>query len=84
MIKIGSTKSEFRNSKQIQMTRKKHQNVPNNPDSDSSLWNFLGFLIYLAAVCFGFRASNFGFALLGIVSDFDIRISDFGWRRLVR
>jgi hypothetical protein len=75
----------MRNSKQFQMTRKKHQNVPNNPDSASSFWNFLEFLIYLATICFGsfdmaqdrFRASNFEFTLLGFVSDFDIRISDF-------
>jgi hypothetical protein len=75
MTKIGSTKSEFRSSKQIQMTRKKHQNVPNNPDSDSSFWNFLDFLIYLAAICFGFRASNLEFTLLG-----SFRISIFGFR----
>ena len=45
--------------------QKKHQNVPNNLDSDSLFWNFLGFLIYLAAVCFGFRYSYFGFCLAG-------------------
>jgi hypothetical protein len=28
-------------------------NIPNNAVSNSSFWNFLGFLIYLAAVCFG-------------------------------
>ena len=36
--KILSTKSEARNSKQIQMTKK--HNVPNNPDSDSKFWIF--------------------------------------------
>jgi len=55
------------------MTRKKHQNVPNNPDSDSSFWNFLFDLF--GCGCFGFRASNFGFTLFQFVSDFDIRIS---------
>jgi len=29
--------------------------------------------------CFGFRFSALG---ISFVSDFDIRISDFGWRRL--
>ena len=34
--KIINPKHEIRNSKQFQMTRKKHQNVPNNPDPDLS------------------------------------------------
>jgi hypothetical protein len=55
--------------------QKKPQNVPNNPVSDSSFWNFLGFLIYLAAVCFGFRASNFEFTFWSL-----FRISIFGFR----
>jgi len=62
--KALNPKHEIRNPKQIQMTEKKHQNVPNNPDSDLSFWDFLGVLIYLAAVCFGFRASDFEFASL--------------------
>jgi len=33
-------------------------------------------LTYLAAVCFGFGASDLGFTR-GFISDFDIRISDF-------
>ena len=37
-------------------------------------------LTYLAAVCFGFRASDFGFTRV-FISDLDIRISDlFRWR----
>jgi len=40
------------------MTKK--LNVPNNPDSDSSFWIFRN-LDYFVRVCFGFRASDFGF-----------------------
>ena len=43
----------------------------------------LDFLIlnsFWSLVCFGFRASNFGFTLVEVGSDFDIRISDlFLW-----
>jgi hypothetical protein len=51
----------------------KHE-ILNGPVSDSSFWNFLGFLIYLAAVCFGFRASNFEFTWrrLGALSFADV------------
>ena len=37
----------------------------------------LGFLTYLAAVCFEFRASNFEFNFHWLLVYFEIRISDF-------
>jgi hypothetical protein len=51
-------KFEARNSKQIQML--KTQKIPNQVLRIRVL-DFLGFWVYLAAVCFGFGASDFGF-----------------------
>jgi hypothetical protein len=46
-------------------------------------FGFSGFWIYLAAVCFGFRNSDFGFTRAEFVSirgaSFELRISDFNW-----
>jgi hypothetical protein len=44
-----------------------------------TILDFSDFEFILALVCFGFRASNFGFTLVEFVSDFDIRIL-FPWR----
>ncbi len=48
-------------------------------------FGFSEFGIYLAAVCFGFGASDFGFTHVFVSvrgAAFDIRISDFGWQCL--
>jgi hypothetical protein len=54
------SKHEIRNSKQIQMTRKKRQNVPNNPDWIRRFGISLSFDLF-GLLCFGFQASDFGF-----------------------
>ena len=86
MTQKESTKSEARNSKQIQNDERQNTvNVPNKIDRIPR-FGFSDFEISLAWVCFGFGASDLGFSILGFVSirgaSFDIRISDFGWRRL--
>jgi hypothetical protein len=64
--KSRSTKSEARNSKQIQMF-KKTENFK-QPQSGVGVLDFLQFWVCLADVCFGFRASDFGFCLTGVLA----------------
>jgi hypothetical protein len=60
--KIRSTKFESRNPKQIQnMTIKNNYNV-SNKSGRNRYFEFSEFGVCLAAVCFGFGASDFGFA----------------------
>jgi len=63
---IRSTKSEARNSKQFQMFKK-----PENfkqPQFGFRVLDFLWFWVYLTAVCFGFRASDFGVYFAGALA----------------
>jgi hypothetical protein len=78
---MASTKSEYRNSKQFQNDERQNKyNVPNRRDRNRR-FEFSEFGINLAAVCFGFGASDFGFSFSQFVSvrgaSFDIRIADF-------
>jgi hypothetical protein len=84
MTQRKSTKSEARSSKQIQNDEK--QNNYNAPNGTVRIhcFGFSDFEFILALVCFGFRASNFGFTLVEFVSDLDIPISDFSPSALAR
>jgi hypothetical protein len=80
MTKRESTKFEARSSKQIQNDKKQNNyNAPNGTDR-IHCFGFSDFEFILAAVCFEFRYSNFGFTVVRFVSvrgaSFDIRISD--------
>jgi hypothetical protein len=88
MTQIESTKAapltEARSSKQIQNDEKQNNyNAPNGTDR-IHCFGFSDFEFILASVCFGFRASDFGFTLVEFVSvrgaALEIRISDFAWR----
>jgi len=61
-MKIRSTKFEYRNPKQIQMTKTNamFQTTPIRIPS----FGFSLFWIYFAPLCFEFRASDFGFDLV--------------------
>ena len=63
-----STKSEARNSKQIQNDER--QNTVNVPNKIDRILRFeiSDFEISLAWVCFGFGASDFGFCFTGVPS----------------
>ena len=81
MSQRESTKSEARNSKQIHNDERQNRfNVPNKIDRIPR-FEISDFEISLAWVCFGFRASDFGFSILEFVSvrvaSFEIRISNF-------
>jgi hypothetical protein len=61
MTKRESTKFEARSSKQIQNDEKQNNyNAPNGTDR-IHCFGFSDFEFILAAVCFGFRYSDFGF-----------------------
>jgi len=59
MTELGSTKSETRNPKQIRMFKKRQNSK--QLQFGFGVLDFLRFGVYLAAVCFEFRASDFGF-----------------------
>ena len=61
----GISKSQIRNSKQIQNEERQNTvNVPNKIDRIPR-FGFFDFEISLVWVCFGFGASDFGFCLSG-------------------
>jgi len=56
------SKHEIRNSKQFLNDETQNEfNLPNRSDQNRR-FEFSEFRIYLAAVCFGFSASDFGFS----------------------
>jgi hypothetical protein len=62
MTQRESTKSEARSSKQIQNDEKHNNyNAPNGTDQ-IDCFGFSDFEFIFAPVCFGFRASDFGFS----------------------
>jgi len=75
MTQIENAKSEARSSKQIQNDEKQNNyNAPNGTDR-IHCFGFSDFEFVLAPVCFGFRASTFGFTFAEFVSDFDLLVA---------
>jgi len=78
-----NSKHEIRNSKQFLNDERQNEfNVPNRRDR-SRRFEFSAFRIYLAAICFGFSASDFGFSFSRFVSDFVIQILGFAFKATV-